>query len=130
MAAFSSGCSHPAKLASVTLAENVLSFIFLSLPKDREKPLHCSFHFLLFNSHYPSTSPFLYSSSLHPSFPQFILLCSSLVSWLRRMNRETGRRDTRVGWIKNEFGVATGPAFLLPCHANGFQIRLHIKPRR
>lgn len=83
----------------------------------------------------PLITPPSFPFSIHPictSLPSIYLSSPSLVWRMRRMNRgrERVEWETGVGWIKNEFRVRTGFAFLLPCHGNGFQISLHITPRR
>ena len=84
MAAFSSGCSRPVRLASTTLAENVSSVSLYSSPrlkmvkKPLGVPLRCLFHFLLFPSHYPFTSPSLFihfAAVLPPIYPTLLLTC-------------------------------------------------------
>lgn len=134
MAAFSSGCSHPTRLPSATLAENVSTLSLsssscLKIVKSLHRspsvsllfptvhlslPLHVSFSLF---------TPF--TLVLAPIYPPLLLTCLTAEE-----NEQRKREERDKGGIKNECGVRTGSAFLLPCHANGFQIRLHITPRR
>lgn len=125
MAAFSPGCSRRPAATQIGHAGRtrlVPSFIFLFLPGDHEKPRFVPLPCLPLSLFIHFSRPFL-----PPIYPPLRLTCLTAEESERRKKEEKDKGEWEV---KNESGVRKGSAPLLPCHANGFQIRLHITPRR